>query len=338
MIKIRLTDWRNGRNQITFSYLLRYAKSFYNDIGIQFIEDGSYDFEFIGMQNFIDKKVSLQESIDKGLEYLSNNTGDYFLFDGSDSTSLMGAYEVFSQSNAQYLFKPAILEREDYKIPTAFNKWFFGSGSDLDLSYDIPESIYDRIKLTGWNLGYSNPNYLIPDTLNLDRTIDVCAIYQGHHDECYDHGARNDIYYTAHRTTPWQILSKSNNISYVTDKRPFDEFANVMRKSKCTISPFGMGEFCFRDFEIIQYGSIMIKPDMSRVKTSPDIFIPYETYIPCNHDWSDLVEKIEWVKANPIKCKEITENARNIMKSSFTSENLSLYWYNMIKTFKGVTV
>ena len=234
MIKIRLTDWRNGRNQITFSYFLQRLQTFY-DLGIQFTEDGSYDFEFIGMQNFIDKKVPLQESIDKGLEYLSNNNGDYFLFDGSDSTSLMGAYEVFSQSNAQYLFKPAILEREEYKIPTAFNKWFFGSGSDLDLSYDIPESIYNRIKLTGWNLGYSNPNYLIPDTLNLERTIDVCAIYQGHHDECYDHGARNDIYYTTHRTIPWEILSKSNNISYEKDKRPFNEFANVMRKSKCTI-------------------------------------------------------------------------------------------------------
>ena len=31
-------------------------------------------------------------------------TGDYFLFDGSDSSSLMGAYEVFEQSNAKYLF------------------------------------------------------------------------------------------------------------------------------------------------------------------------------------------------------------------------------------------
>ena len=149
------------------------------------------------------------------------------------------------------IVKPAILEREAYKIPTAFNKWFFGTGSDLDLSYDIPESVYDRIKLTGWNLGYANPNYLAFDTLNLKREIDVCAIYQGNHDECYDHGARNDIYYTKHRTAPWRILAESNNISYEKEKRPFDQFVNIMRRSKCTLSPFGMGEFCFRDFEII---------------------------------------------------------------------------------------
>ena len=337
MIKIKLKNWQQGRNQNTFRVFLIFAKHFEN-IGIQFVEDGSYDFEFIGMHDFINKKIPLQQSIDYGLESLSNITGDFYLFDGSDSTSLMGAYEVFVQSQAKYLFKSALLKHEEYSKPTAFNKWFFGNGSDLDLSYDIPPDVFERIKLTGWNLGYTNPSYLSFDTLDLNREIDVCAIYQGHHDECYDHGARNDIYYTNHRTTPWDILAKSNTISYEKDKRPFNEFANVMRRSKCTLSPFGMGELCFRDFEIIQFGSVMIKPDMSRVLTKPNIYIPNVTYIPCKLDWSDLIEKIEWVKDNPIKCKEIAENARNVMKQTYKIENLLLYWYDMIKTFNGVTV
>lgn len=62
-------------------------------------------------------------------------------------------------------------------------------------------------------------------------------------------------------------------------------------KKQCTLSPYGQGELCFRDFEIIKYGSIMIKPDMSKVITHPNIYIPYETYIPCNLDYSDLIEK-----------------------------------------------
>ena len=335
MIKIKLNNWRQGRNQNTFRVFLMYTK-YFNDIGIQFVEDGSYDFEFIGMHDFINKKIPLQESIEYGLESLSKKSGDYYLFDGSDSTSLMGAYEVFVQSQAKYLFKSAILERKEYATPSAFNKWFFGNGSDLDLSYDISEKIYDRIKLSGWNLGYYNLSYLNFDKVNLQKDIDVCAIYQGYHDECYDHGVRNDILYTGHRTTPWQLLKSSKNISYEKDKRSFSEFIDVMRKSKCTLSPYGMGEFCFRDFEIIQYGSVMIKPDMSKIKTIPNIFIPYETYIPCSHDWSDLIEKINWVKNNSEKCKEITFNAQQIMKKSFTIENLLLYWYNIVKNFKGV--
>jgi hypothetical protein len=83
MIKIKLNNWNKGRNNHTFRPFLIYAQQF-NDIGVQFIEDGSYDYEFIGMADFINKKVSLQESIDTGVDYLANKTGDYFLFDGSD--------------------------------------------------------------------------------------------------------------------------------------------------------------------------------------------------------------------------------------------------------------
>ena len=66
----------------------------------------------------------------------------------------MGAYEVLEQSNAMYLFKNQLLSREEYKKPTSFNKWFFDNGSGLDLGYDIPKEKWDRVKLSGYNLGY----------------------------------------------------------------------------------------------------------------------------------------------------------------------------------------
>ena len=68
MIKIKLTNWKKGRNEPTFRPLLIYGKHFY-DIGIQFVEDGSYDFEFIGMEDFLNKRIPLQKSIDYGLNY-----------------------------------------------------------------------------------------------------------------------------------------------------------------------------------------------------------------------------------------------------------------------------
>jgi hypothetical protein len=337
MIKIKLTNWNKGRNNHTFRPFLLYGQ-YFNEIGIQFIEDGSYDFEFVGMEDFLDKNKPLNQSIEDGLESLSKITGDYFLFDGSDSTSLMASYEVFEKANAIYLFKSAKTTQKQYAKPSAFNKWFFGSGSDLDLSYTISDDIYDRIKLTGWNFGYYNPGYLNFDNANLQRDIDVCAIYQGFHKESYDHNTRNDLMYTKHRTGAWKVLEESSNISYEKDKRPFPEFANIMRRSKATLSPFGMGEPCFRDFEIFQFGSVMIKPDMSRVITHPNVYIPYETYVPCALDWSDLTEKIEWVKDNPKQCQEITENARRVMKESYAIENLLMHWYNTVSTFKGIEI
>jgi hypothetical protein len=335
MIKIRLTNWNKGRNNHTFRPILIYAQ-YFNQIGVQFVEDGSYDFEFIGMEDFLNKGIPLQESIEYGIESLSKKTGDYFLFDGSDSTSLMAAYEVFEKSNAKYLFKTAKTTQEQYAKPSAFNKWFFGNGSDLDLSYDIPDDTYERIKLTGWNFGYYNPNYLNFDDAKLKRDIDVCAIHQGHHKINSDHGVRNDLMYTEHRTGVWKILETSKGITYEKDKRPHPEFVNTMQRSKCTISAYGMGELCFRDFEIIQFGSVMIKPDMSRVITHPNIYIPYETYIPCKLDWSDIIEKIEWVKSNPKQCEEIAERAKQVMTKSYTIENLLLYWYDLLGNLDGI--
>ena len=102
------------------------------------------------------------------------------------------------------------------------------------------------------------------------------------------------------------------------------------------LSPFGMGEVCHRDFEIIQHGSIIIKPDMSKVVTKPDIYIPMETYVPVNHDWSDLEEKIQFVLDNPGTAKEIAQNAREVFKKEYTIENLLRHWYEIISTFEGI--
>ena len=134
MIKVKILNPTFDRNRPTFAPLLR-VKDMLRDYSIDLTDSNDYDFLFVGMSDFLDKSKPLQESIDWGLENLSKITGDYFLFDGSDSTSLMGAYEVFEQSKAIYLLKNQKFHtREEYKTPYAFNKYFFGSGSDLELS------------------------------------------------------------------------------------------------------------------------------------------------------------------------------------------------------------
>ena len=172
MIKIKLTNWSKGRNEPTFRPLL-INQNLFSQVGIEFVEVGSYDFEFIGMDDFLNKKLSLEDSINYGLECISKKGGDYFMFDGSDSTSIMGAYEIFKESNAIHLFKSAKTSIEQYKQPTAFNKWFFGTGSDLDLSYDIPQDVYNNIKLNGWNFGHYNPHFLNFVEGYKDRNIDL---------------------------------------------------------------------------------------------------------------------------------------------------------------------
>ena len=170
MIKVKILNPHKGRNEPTFRPF-SFIKDKLREYSIDITDSNDYDYLFVGMHDFIDKKLPLQESINYGLENLSKITGDYFLFEGSDSTSLMGGYEVFDKSNAIYLFKNQILPtKEHYKTPYAHNKWFWGDGSDLDLSYNIPQEQWDRIKLTGWNVGQLVPDYRNFTEINRNKT------------------------------------------------------------------------------------------------------------------------------------------------------------------------
>ena len=86
-------------------------------------------------------------------------------------------------------------------------------------------------------------------------------------------------------------LGKRFRIITPVDRVPTDEYYREMQASKICISPFGYGEICWRDFEAMLSGCLVIKPDMGHVETNPDIFKPYQTYVPVQWDFSDLEEK-----------------------------------------------
>lgn len=49
--------------------------------------------------------------------------------------------------------------------------------------------------------------------------------------------------------------------------------------------------------------------------------VPWIHYVPLNSNFTDLIEKIEWCRANDNKCKEIVKNANNFMKT-FENKNI----------------
>lgn len=69
------------------------------------------------------------------------------------------------------------------------------------------------------------------------------------------------------------------------------QFNREIHSSKIIYSPFGWGELCFRDFEAVLSGSLLLKPDMSHLETWPDIFVPGETYVPVDWDGENLREQ-----------------------------------------------
>ncbi len=334
MIKVRLTDPSNMK---CFSGLL-HSKDLLKDYSIDITSSSDYDYEFVDAGQFMNLSLPLEKSIEQGIENMSKKTGDYFLFHGGDSTSITAAYEVFIESKAKYLFKKQLLSQEDYKEKTIINKWFFGNGSKLDRGYEIPDDVYGRMKLTGYNVAHNWPHLQYMQEGSSNRDIDVCAVFQGILDNGnMDHEIRTDTLYTKHRKGAWDTLEdikKQYNI--VKGSSSFQSFVSIMKRSKIGLSPFGMGELCYRDIELIQHGCLLIKPDMSKVITEPNFFTPMETYVPVKIDWSDLNETIEKVLANYKDYQYIIDNARQKVVEMYSYQNVCKHWYDFFANLSGV--
>ena len=99
MIKIKLLELDKHRNETTFRPFL-FAAELFKEVGIEFTNSDDYDYAFVGQASIIDKKKPLKESINNGLDFVSKISGDYFIVDGQDSTTLIGTIDVFRESNA----------------------------------------------------------------------------------------------------------------------------------------------------------------------------------------------------------------------------------------------
>ena len=328
MVKIKIHNPKEDRNEPTFRVMLA-VQHYFREIGIDFTSSNDYDFLFIGMNDFINKKWSIEESIDWGSENVERlgENGDYFLFDGADSTSILGGVEVMRNTNPIYYIKNQFLDFDLYNKPCSFGRWFWGEG-DNNQSYDLTEEDRSKMKLSGWNLGHLQGHLFEKDIPKVSsKSIDVCAIFQAEHRENYEHTFRNDIPYTEHRKGVWNTLDKKFNS--ITDKLPYQEYIDKLRNSKVAISPFGMGEICFRDFEVMALKSILIKPDMKIVNTKPNIYIDGETYYSVKYDWSNLNEVIESV---------LDKNIDSVQKyrELYDTKHYILHYYELLKNLNGV--
>jgi Glycosyl transferases group 1 len=172
----------------------------------------------------------------------------------------------------------------DY-VARHFNTQF--ANNEIPHSGTVPEDSLCKIVL-GYNIGMdSNIAALYREskpTSAEDKTIDlICRA-----------ACRPDLWIYPFRGPISAILDPLKKQGYqilLPDQRVSQQqYYQEMRSSRICISPFGYGELCWRDFEAILMGCMLVKPDMSHLRTQPNIFIPGETYAPVRWDLSDLRE------------------------------------------------
>jgi hypothetical protein len=76
------------------------------------------------------------------------------------------------------------------------------------------------------------------------------------------------------------------------------KYLQELRRSNLTISPFGWGEICIRDFEAFLAGSVLLKPNVGHIETYPPTYSPGQTYVPLNWDLGDLMDILADLRAD----------------------------------------
>jgi len=342
MIKIKLLEHHIHRNETTFRPFLS-AQDLFREVGIEFTDSDDYDYAWVGQASIIDKKKSLKESIDKGLEFISKITGDYMIIDGQDSTSLIGTIDVFRESNALLFLKNSYLKDFDlYKKGLANGRMYWGEGDYL--TPDIDE-LKPKMRLTGCNwLNTLQPNWL---DYNLDKKYDIsCMFGYPTSNPVYEHDLCQTDHYDKHRKELLETLmcescdgDKYKIVGLVGGQRiPPEEYYRKMYESKIIMAPLGYGEMAPRDIEATMFGSVLMKPDVSYINSKPFVYEDGETYIACKYDWSDLEEKIDYVLSNYDELQSyIVENMKKSFIEKSDKKNLVIHMYEIFKSLSCVS-
>jgi hypothetical protein len=131
-----------------------------------------------------------------------------------------------------------------------------------------------------------------------DRPHDLCARFGVKHH-------RNTVLYQRRRIVELLHSQGQAPTQKVSHLRYFSE----LRRSKVAISPFGYGEFSFKDYESMISGAALFKPDVDHVDTWPPLYVHGETY--WKHPW-DLTDFLEQLEAflHSGRVQEIAETAQ----------------------------
>lgn len=133
--------------------------------------------------------------------------------------------------------------------------------------------------------------------------------------------------------TPWYHAMREEAVAAVKSrfhdlrvasqgKVPKRQFMKELSQSKLCFSPFGYGEICLRDLEAVAAGAVIVKPDMSHVETDPNIYIPFETYIPVRWDLADLDARVREALADPARLKRMADRAFAVVREHLEGPKL----------------
>jgi hypothetical protein len=182
-------------------------------------------------------------------------------------------------------------------------------GNPIKHSGTVAPELADKIVL-GWNIAMDEK---LVTLYHQSRSWE--AVPREHDVICRTSSARTDWIYPLRGPVFDALapLKADHRILLPGQRVPLEQYLLEMRSSRICVSPFGYGEICWRDFEAVICGCLLVKPDMSHLRTEPDIFVPGETYVPVKWDFSDLADVCRRYLNDPESVQRIARRALAVL-------------------------
>ncbi len=303
-----------------------------NHLGKDFLEA---DYTIIHSRYFdMGKNINNGARLDEDYlaEYLSNlkkNVGRVIWFDAADSTgssdfSLISYVDVF-------LKKQLLKDKSYYLKPHSKNdlRIWLNHEANKPAIYSFnpcPENELHKLKV-GWNIGLNDYRYFGYKLSRLSNYLPY-SFYPLKYSEVNSkrdldltfrgtiHKENTGIYkISQQRDTILKLLGGINGKIASGSPVNKSEYWKELRSSKLSISPYGWGEICYRDFETFIAGALLVKPSMEHLTTYPNTFKPHETYVPLHWDLGDLPEKLDHLISNYSNYQQIAKHGQENYKS-----------------------
>lgn len=257
---------------------------------------------------------------------LRGTSAKLIYFDGDDDLNIMWP-SVLAACDL-YVKKHAYADRADYGIArigksnltdyVARHHGYSFAENEIPDTGPIPAELAGKI-IVGWNVSLDEKIAdLAPKMAALtsgDRPVDVCARAVAP-PEMWIFPFRDPV------ANELEALKGELDVRVPRNRVGQDEYYQEMLTSKICVSPFGYGEICWRDFEAVLCGCLVVKPDMSHVETAPNLFQAGVTYAPVKWDFSDLADVCRHYARDHEAREQMVSKA-----SETLSEGLSAEWF-----------
>lgn len=196
----------------------------------------------------------------------------------------------------------------------------------------ITEEQYSKIFI-GWNFGMYD---LVISCLIYKPSFDSLRPIDVHFAGNIKYGRCNSI--EEHRracvnkiktlSPPLRIIAETNRYQKRLD------YQKTLHQTKIVVSPWGFGEACYRDYEAMYCGCVLIKPNSDFVKVEPNIYQSNITYVPCSPNFEDLKDKVNYVLSNWKSFRSMRENNYSILTKALEVDSQCKRFSDIMRSIK----